>query len=59
MTEAVSTVPGTTVAPEITTVTTKLAASATKKGFGTVLMPNYCGFISAALTGWILRLVLN
>ncbi|KAL9067490.1 MAG: hypothetical protein Q9161_006840 [Pseudevernia consocians] len=59
MAEAVTTVPGTTVAPEVTTVTTRLAASATKKSFGTALMPNLSGFVSAALAGLILRRVLS
>ena len=52
--EAVTTVPGTTIAPEVTTVTTKLAASPTKKSLGSILMPDCYAFVGAALMGLVL-----
>ena len=56
--EALTTVPGTTVSPELTTVTTRVAASATKKSSGPVLVPNSSAFVSALLLGLVLRRVL-
>ena len=57
--EALTTVPGTTIAPEVTTVTTKLAASPTKKSLGGILMPNYFAFVGAFLMGLVLTCLLR
>ena len=56
--EALTTVPGTTIAPEATTVTTKLAAP-TKKSLGSILMPNYSAFVGTLLMGLVLTRLLR
>ena len=57
--EAATTVPGTTVAPEVTTVTTKVAASATKKSSGPVLLPRFSTYLGTFLLGLALGRVLH
>lgn len=53
-TEPATTIPGTTVAPQVSTVTTRLAGTAaTKTGIANNLTPNHCGFIIALSLGLV------
>ena len=57
-TKAASTIPGTTIAPRTSTVTTRVAAaSATAKGIAYIIEPGATAMTFAVISGYILRMV--
>ena len=57
-TEAASTIPGTTIGPRTSTVTTRVAAaSATAKGVACILEPGATAVTFVVITGYVLRMV--